>query len=36
MEDKARSIAAGCNNFITKPIDQKKLLKMIDHYLRME
>jgi PAS domain S-box-containing protein len=36
MEDKARSIAAGCNNFITKPIDQKKLLKMIDHYLGME
>lgn len=36
MADKARSIAAGCNNFITKPVDQQKLLKMIDHYLKME
>jgi PAS domain S-box-containing protein len=36
MADKARSMAAGCNNFITKPIDYQKLLKMIDHYLRKE
>ncbi len=34
IEDKARAIAAGCNNFITKPIDKQKLLKMIDHYLK--
>jgi PAS domain S-box-containing protein len=36
LADKAQSIAAGCNNFITKPVDRQKLLKMIDHYLRME
>lgn len=36
LADKAQSIAAGCNNFITKPVDRQKLLKMIDHYLRLE
>jgi PAS domain S-box-containing protein len=36
LADKAQSIAAGCNNFITKPVDRQKLLKMIDHYLRRE
>jgi CheY-like chemotaxis protein len=26
----------GCNDFLFKPINPQKLLKMIDHYLRME
>jgi CheY-like chemotaxis protein len=29
-----RSIEAGCNDFITKPIHKAKLLQMLDKYIR--
>ena len=32
-EDKINSFEAGCDEFITKPIDKKKLLRLIDKYL---
>ncbi len=33
-EDKIKSMDAGCNDYITKPIDFKLLLPIIDEYLR--
>jgi len=33
-DDKMRSISAGCNDFIAKPIDADKLLRIIDQYFK--
>ena len=32
-EDRERCLAAGCNNFITKPIDRKMLFEVLQRYL---
>ncbi|MPQ46614.1 response regulator [Marinifilum sp. N1E240] len=32
-EDRAKSIAAGCDDYISKPISSQKLLSLIDNYL---
>ncbi|WP_421919076.1 response regulator [Marinifilum sp.] len=32
-EDRGKSIAAGCDDYISKPISSKKLLKLINKYL---
>ena len=32
-EDKEKALNAGCNNFITKPINEKSLKRMIESYL---
>jgi len=32
-EDREKSIEAGCDNYISKPIPSKDLLEMISHYL---
>ncbi|HEY4786769.1 MAG TPA: response regulator [Bacteroidales bacterium] len=33
-EEKMKSLEAGCNSYITKPINKKDLLCLIDSYLR--
>lgn len=33
-ESKAKAIKAGCNDFITKPINKHELLSLIDHHLK--
>lgn len=32
-EDRAKAIAAGCNDYITKPINSQELLSILDRYL---
>jgi CheY-like chemotaxis protein len=34
--DEKRAIKAGCNDYITKPIDTKAFLKILDHYLSVD
>lgn len=34
-EEKTKSLEAGCNAYITKPINKKDLLCLIDSYLRL-
>ena len=34
--DVVKSLDAGCNDFIAKPIKRKKLLAMIDKYMHKE
>jgi PAS domain S-box-containing protein len=33
-DEKQRCLEAGCNDYLSKPIDRKKLLLMVDHYLQ--
>jgi len=33
-DDKEKAIKAGCNDFISKPIDKEILLNVIDNYLK--
>lgn len=34
VDDLKECIAAGCNNYISKPINKNKLLALVDHYLK--
>jgi PAS domain S-box-containing protein len=34
--DKRKAMEAGCNDFITKPIDRKKLLALVDKYVERD
>ncbi len=34
--DRSKCLQAGCNDFVTKPIDMKKLLKAIGKYMKIE
>jgi CheY-like chemotaxis protein len=34
-DEKDKCIEAGCNDYISKPVDYQKLTKMIDHYLSL-
>jgi len=33
VDDRNKSLAAGCNDYIAKPIERKLLLKIINHYI---
>ena len=36
IDDKKNVIEAGCNDYITKPIDKKELLRMIHQYVQFD
>jgi CheY-like chemotaxis protein len=35
-EEKADSLKAGCNHFVTKPLDRTILMELIDSYFKNE